>query len=92
MSTTLAAHEHVEAERERLLLEAFMGYKLDFVRGQVVIRVCAHCPGKPYVEAWAQSRGNPVTHSICPTHAAEMIARITGDKTHEPQSTERRSA
>lgn len=75
-----AAHELSEIERERQLLEAFMGYKLDMRRGQVLIRVCAHCPGKPYVEAWAQSHGNRVTHSICPHHAAQMIARITGDK------------
>lgn len=88
----MTAHEQAEAQRERLLLEAFMGYKLDMQHGQVIIRCCAHCPGKPYVEAWACSHGSPVTHSICPTHAADMIARITGDKTHEPQSTERRSA
>ncbi len=75
-----AAHEHAEAQRERLLLQAFLGYKLDLVNGRVLISCCMSCPGKPYVEVWAKRHGSVVSHGICATHAAEMIARVTGDR------------
>lgn len=58
---------------------AFMGYKIDFATGRILVRVCSHCEGNVAVTNWATRGKLRCTHSICPVHAAETIAKLTAD-------------
>ncbi len=42
---------------------------------------CAWCPTKREAELEAARMGARVTHDICPTCSAKLIAQVTGDKT-----------
>ncbi len=64
-----------------LPVPAFLGYKPDYVTGTVMVRVCAWCPTKREAELEAARMGARVTHDICPTCSAKLIAQVTGDRT-----------
>jgi len=59
--------------------DAFLGYKVDVATGRMFWRVCCECDGKHAVEAEAERLNLSVTHTFCPKHYAEQIARVTGD-------------
>lgn len=60
--------------------EAWLGFKVNPVTGDVLIRVCMDCESREIAEAMADEMGAPVTHSLCPKHYHARIAEITGDK------------
>jgi hypothetical protein len=57
---------------------AFLGYKLS--HGSLLIRVCASCPGRAEVEAFARAEPPvPVTHGICPACYQKAMAEVLGE-------------
>ena len=60
--------------------EAWLGFKVNWVTGAVMVRVCMDCDSKAEAEAMAQEMGCMVSHGLCAQHYAVRIAEITGEK------------
>ena len=60
--------------------EAWLGFKVKPVTGDVLIRVCMDCESRGTAEQLAEEMGAPVTHSLCSRHYQARISEITGDK------------
>lgn len=64
---------------ERPTPKAFLGFRADFKTGELFVRVCARCPDKHEAEAEAHRLKCRCTHTLCDTHFALEMAKLTGD-------------
>lgn len=62
-----------------MIERAFVGYAIGS-RG-LFIRCCSYCPDKAALEEWAEKKKTPITHTICPECAQQLMATVTGEQT-----------